>query len=85
MSAPASNANLAIRASAGTGKTFQLSDRIIGLLLRKEVKPEQIAALTFTRAAAAEFVVRVVSKLKQAADADDNAALRDQPDRKSVV
>ena len=79
MSAPASNANLAIRASAGTGKTFQLSDRIIGLLLRKEVKPEQIAALTFTRAAAAEFVVRVVSKLKQAADADDNAALRDQP------
>jgi len=78
MSASTPNANLAIRASAGTGKTFQLSDRIIGLLLRKEVKPEQIAALTFTRAAAAEFVVRVVSKLKQAADADDNAALRDQ-------
>ena len=78
MSAPATNDNLAIRASAGTGKTFQLSDRIIGLLLRKEVKPEQIAALTFTRAAAAEFVVRVVSKLKHAAEADDNAALNAQ-------
>ena len=78
MSAPATNDNLAIRASAGTGKTFQLSDRIIGLLLRKEVKPEQIAALTFTRAAAAEFVVRVVSKLKQAAEADENAALKGQ-------
>lgn len=78
MSAPVTNDNLAIRASAGTGKTFQLSDRIIGLLLRKEVKPEQIAALTFTRAAAAEFVVRVVSKLKHAAEADDNAALKGQ-------
>ena len=76
MSAPTKNDNLAIRASAGTGKTFQLSDRIIGLLLRKEVKPEQIAALTFTRAAAAEFVVRVVSKLKHAAEAEDNAALK---------
>ena len=78
MSASDMNDNLAIRASAGTGKTFQLSDRIIGLLLRKEVKPEQIAALTFTRAAAAEFVVRVVSKLKHAAEAEDNAALQNQ-------
>ncbi len=52
-----------ILASAGSGKTCALSDRIVKLLacqkLREgEVRPEQIVALTFTRAAAAEFMAR---------------------------
>lgn len=59
--------NKSILASAGTGKTFQLSDRIIQLLLSDEIKHSEIAALTFTRAAAAEFIIKVVSKLKDAA------------------
>ena len=41
--------NTSILASAGTGKTFQLSDRIVKLLALG-VKHEEIAALTFTRA-----------------------------------
>jgi ATP-dependent exoDNAse (exonuclease V) beta subunit len=60
--------NTCILASAGTGKTFQLSDRIIRLLITDQVNPSEIAALTFTRAAAAEFVIKVVGKLKEAAD-----------------
>ena len=60
--------NTSILASAGTGKTFQLSDRIVKLLASGQVKHDEIAALTFTRAAAAEFIVKVVSKLKEAAD-----------------
>ncbi|NBY42356.1 MAG: hypothetical protein EBQ49_03480 [Verrucomicrobia bacterium] len=59
--------NQCILASAGTGKTFQLSDRIVNILLDENVENSQIAALTFTRAAAAEFIIKVVSKLKDAA------------------
>jgi ATP-dependent exoDNAse (exonuclease V) beta subunit len=59
--------NQCILASAGTGKTFQLSDRIVKILLDPKVENSQIAALTFTRAAAAEFIIKVVSKLKDAA------------------
>jgi ATP-dependent helicase/nuclease subunit A len=60
--------NISILASAGTGKTFQLSDRIVRLLVSGQVKPSEIAALTFTRAAAAEFIIKVISKLKGAAE-----------------
>ena len=60
--------NTCILASAGTGKTFQLSDRIIRLLITGQANPSEIAALTFTRAAAAEFIIKVVGKLKEAAD-----------------
>ncbi len=65
--------NLSILASAGTGKTFQLSDRIVKLLALG-VKHEEIAALTFTRAAAAEFIVKVIGKLREAAEDDRKRA-----------
>jgi ATP-dependent exoDNAse (exonuclease V) beta subunit len=59
-----------ILASAGTGKTFTLSDRIVRLLALGAA-PESIVALTFTRKAAAEFVSAVFCKLADAAlDAD---------------
>ena len=63
--------NISILASAGTGKTFQLSDRIVRLLASGQVKPSEIAALTFTRASAAEFIIKVISKLKGAAENSD--------------
>ena len=62
--------NMSILASAGTGKTFQLSDRIVKLLALG-VKHEEIAALTFTRAAAAEFIVKVIAKLREAAEEEN--------------
>ncbi|MCB0359756.1 MAG: UvrD-helicase domain-containing protein, partial [Bdellovibrionales bacterium] len=43
-----------IRASAGTGKTFQLTNRLIGLLNAGQ-GIDQILATTFTRKAAAEI------------------------------
>ena len=57
---------LLILASAGSGKTYQLSNRIIGLVA-KGADPERIVALTFTRKAAAEFADAVLNKLAQAA------------------
>lgn len=58
--------NLLILASAGSGKTFQLGNRVIGLVARG-VAPEKIVALTFTRKAAGEFADSVLTKLAKAA------------------
>lgn len=58
--------NFSILASAGTGKTYQLSVRIARLLMLGK-KPEEIIALTFTRAAAGEFYLRTLQRLKEAA------------------
>ncbi len=58
--------NLLILASAGSGKTFQLGNRVIGLVARG-VAPERIVALTFTRKAAGEFADSVLTNLAEAA------------------
>ncbi len=55
-----------IRASAGTGKTYQLTNRFIGLLAAG-VPAERILATTFTRKAAGEIQDRVLLRLAQAA------------------
>jgi ATP-dependent helicase/nuclease subunit A len=59
--------NLLILASAGSGKTYQLGNRVIGLVARG-ADPARIVALTFTRKAAGEFAESVLSKLAAAAD-----------------
>lgn len=64
--------NLLILASAGSGKTFQLGNRVIGLVAGG-ADPSEIVALTFTRKAAGEFADSVLTKLAQAA-ADEKAA-----------
>lgn len=58
--------NLVIRASAGTGKTFQLSNRFIGLAAAGEPL-DAILASTFTRKAAGEILNRVLTRLATAA------------------
>ena len=55
-----------IEASAGTGKTQALGNRLIELL-RAGVKPQEIVALTFSRAAAGEIFERFVSLLADGA------------------
>ncbi len=65
--------NLLILASAGSGKTFQLGNRVIGLVAMG-VPPEQIVALTFTRKAAGEFADSVLTTLAAAAGEEDVAA-----------
>ncbi len=58
--------NLLIRASAGSGKTYRLSNRYLGLL-RHDVQPDQVLATTFTRKAAGEILDRVMVRLAEAA------------------
>jgi ATP-dependent exoDNAse (exonuclease V) beta subunit len=55
-----------VLASAGTGKTFRISSRIIGLLAAG-APAEAILASTFTRKAAGEILDRVLARLADAA------------------
>lgn len=65
---------LSIRASAGSGKTYRLTNRMIALLLAG-APVENILATTFTRKAAAEIAERVMIRLASAA-LDDAEARR---------
>lgn len=51
-----------VSASAGTGKTKVLTDRVLRLLLAGSA-PQEILCLTYTKAAAAEMANRVASRL----------------------
>jgi ATP-dependent helicase/nuclease subunit A len=55
-----------VTASAGTGKTRVLADRVLRLLLAGS-DPRQLLCLTFTKAAAAEMVARVQKDLARLA------------------
>lgn len=59
-------ANEMILASAGSGKTYRLTNRFIQLLARG-ASPERLIALTFTRKAASEFLDEILRKLSNAA------------------
>ena len=73
MSHSESLVDIVIRASAGTGKTFQLSNRFIKLLHRGALV-ERILASTFTRKAAAEILDRIVVRLAESAGDRDECA-----------
>ena len=53
-----------VAASAGTGKTKVLTDRVLGLLLTGN-DVQALVCITFTRAAAAEMAERIISKLSK--------------------
>lgn len=70
-------ASVWVSASAGTGKTKVLTDRVLGLLLAGTAA-HRILCLTFTKAAAAEMATRIAARLaawSTAADGDLDRAL----------
>ena len=69
-------ANVWVGASAGTGKTKILTDRVLRLLLPQEidgdgVDPEKILCITFTKAGASEMVDRIMRVLSEWAVMDE--------------
>ena len=72
-------ASVWVTASAGTGKTRVLTERVLRLLL-SGTEPGRILCLTFTRAAAAEMAIRITQTLGEWTAIDDEVldmALRD--------
>jgi ATP-dependent exoDNAse (exonuclease V) beta subunit len=67
---------IVIQASAGSGKTFQLSSAYLALLLSGTVgaRPGEVLATTFTRKAAGEIRRRVLQRLARAAQSPKAAA-----------
>lgn len=63
-------ASVWVEASAGTGKTKVLTDRVIRLLL-SGVLPSKILCLTYTKAAAVEMKSRIAGKLASWSVADE--------------
>ena len=57
-------ANLMVEAGAGTGKTYALVSRVVALV-KSGVRMQNIVAITFTDAAAAELSERVRSRMEQ--------------------
>lgn len=60
----------AVRASAGSGKTYQLTGHYLRVFLNG-AEPSTILATTFTRKAAGEILGRVLTRLSQACDCDE--------------
>ena len=65
--------HIMILASAGSGKTYALTNQFVRLLAHG-ARPERIVALTFTRKAAGEFFDEILRKLARAAREADYAA-----------
>ena len=59
--------NFLVEAGAGSGKTTSLVDRMVALVRNRACKVEEIAAVTFTRMAAAELRQRFQVELERAA------------------
>lgn len=51
-----------ISASAGSGKTYELTERLKNVILNNKCKPEEVILTTFTVAAAAEFKEKAKAK-----------------------
>ncbi|WP_421774522.1 exodeoxyribonuclease V subunit beta [Gracilimonas sp.] len=54
-----------VEASAGTGKTYNITSLYVRAVLEKGLEPSQILVMTFTEAATAELKFRLRSRLKE--------------------
>jgi len=73
--------NLVYNASAGTGKTYQITQLYEKLVLEDGIDPRNILLMTFTRNAAAELRMRVAHRLLKArrlAESENDDALADR-------
>ena len=69
LNGPLTGGTVVLEASAGTGKTYALSHRVLREVGENGRRIDQILVVTFTRAAAAEIRRRIRSRLEEASTA----------------
>lgn len=67
-----------VSAAAGSGKTAVLVERVIQMILNREISIDELLVVTFTRAAAAEMRERISDALSQALHRRYQPELREQ-------
>ena len=72
------NRNVLVSAAAGSGKTAVLVERVIQMILNREISIDELLVVTFTRAAAAEMRERISDALSQALHRLYRPELREQ-------
>ena len=74
-----------IEASAGTGKTWTIAALYILLLLEKELRPEQILVVTYTKAATAELRERIRRRIVTTLDLYSSGRSPDDDDLERLL
>ncbi len=74
------DSNLLVEAAAGTGKTTELTRRIVAVLAAWRAGVDQIVAVTFTEKAAGELKLRIRSELEKARHQVDGSEVRGRHD-----
>ena len=65
-----------VEASAGTGKTHTITTYFVRGILERQLEPQQILVVTYTKAATAELRVRCRKRAADSPGSPSNATLR---------
>lgn len=68
--------DILLSASAGSGKTFVMIERLIRLIIEDKTTVERVLALTFTKLAASEMKEKLVTAMTKKINAEDTSAER---------
>ena len=73
--------NILISASAGTGKSFVLVNRLLKRIINRELEIDEAVVMTFTRDAATELQVKMMKALLENRDRTDDPELKEYLNR----
>lgn len=73
-----SNGNILVSASAGSGKTAVLAERIVEKCLKENINIDKFVVMTFTKLAASEMKAKIIKNLESKRTTENEAFLDEQ-------